>query len=98
MPRSGTHLSAGYGWTDFRTLMPAHASLTARGYMQELGWNMSVRQGIPSVPGIPGRLEASAELRNALGQGYLPLSTGDGRRVILTQQPRALRGGLSLIF
>lgn len=98
VPRSGTQISAGYGWTDFRTLMPAHASLTVRGYMQELGWNMAVRQGIPSVPGIPGRLEASAELRNALGQGYLPLSTGDGRRVVLTQQPRALRGGLSLIF
>jgi hypothetical protein len=98
VPRAGTQLSASYGWTDFRTLMPAHASLTTRGYLQEIGWNLSVRQGIPQVPGVPGRLEASAELRNALGQGYLPMAAADGRTVVLTQQPRAMRGGLSLIF
>ena len=45
-----------------------------------------------------GRLEASADLRNLLAQGYLPLAAGDGRRLLLVQSPRALRGGLSFIF
>jgi hypothetical protein len=46
---------------------------------------------------MPGRLEATAELRNGLGQGYLPITEG-GQRVLLIQSPRALRGGLSFIF
>jgi hypothetical protein len=37
------------------------------------------------------------ELRNMMAQGYLPL-TMDGRHVLLMQNPRALRGGLSFIF
>jgi hypothetical protein len=47
---------------------------------------------------VPGRFEATAELRNLLEQGYLPLSTGDGRTLLLTNAPRAVRGGLSFIF
>jgi hypothetical protein len=46
---------------------------------------------------MPGRLEATAELRNGLAEGYLPV-TLNGQRVLLIQSPRALRGGLSFIF
>jgi hypothetical protein len=38
------------------------------------------------------------EMRNLLAQGYLPIETAAGRRIILTQTPRAVRGGLSFIF
>jgi hypothetical protein len=41
---------------------------------------------------------ASAELRNLLAQGYVPISTPDGRTLYLIQNPRALRGGLSFVF
>jgi hypothetical protein len=40
----------------------------------------------------------SAELRNLLAQGYLPVSSPDGRRLWLIQLPRAVRGGISFIF
>jgi hypothetical protein len=50
------------------------------------------------MPGIPGRLEATAEMRNMLAQGYLPITTAGGRRMLLTHTPRAVRGGLSFIF
>jgi hypothetical protein len=43
-------------------------------------------------------MEASADLRNMLAQGYLPLSVVDGRRILLVQTPRSFRGGLSFIF
>jgi hypothetical protein len=46
---------------------------------------------------MPGRLEASAELRNMLAQGYITLSDA-GQNVLLIQNPRAVRGGLSFIF
>jgi hypothetical protein len=94
VPGAGTHLAASYGWTDFRALTPMHYSLTARAN-QEIGWNIAVRQPLPRFGGM--RMEAAAEMRNLLAQGYLPISAGD-RRGILTNSPRGLRGGLSFIF
>ena len=81
---------------DYSAMMPSHYSLTQRAY-PETGLNVRVRQPIPAFPGMPGRLEATAELKNGLGQGYLQVSEG-GQRVLLIQSPRAVRGGLSFIF
>jgi hypothetical protein len=47
---------------------------------------------------MPGRFEATADLQNLLKQGYLPLSGAGGQAIILTNMPRAVRGGLSFIF
>jgi len=96
LPVIGTQISGSYEWTDYSTIMPSHFYLTQSAY-PEAGLNIRVRQPIPSLPGIPGRLEATAELRNGLAQGYIPISDGT-QRVLLMQQPRALRGGLSFIF
>ena len=76
--------------------MPAHMSLTGDTYQDE-GWNIGIRQPLPRFSGMRGRLEATAELRNALAQGYLPLHAG-GRTAVLTNTPRALRGGLNFLF
>jgi len=46
---------------------------------------------------MPWRIEATADLRNLLAQGYLPLG-GSGSRAILTNSPRLVRGGLNFIF
>jgi hypothetical protein len=95
MPVTGTHLTASYGWTDFRALMPTHQSLTGR-TMQQVGWNFSGRQPLPGPRGM--RMEFIAELRNMLAQGYLGLNSPDGRRAVLTNAPRQVRGGVSFIF
>ena len=47
---------------------------------------------------LPWRMEATADLRNMLAQGYLPLGMVDGQRVLLVETPRSFRGGLSFIF
>src|ERR1051325_2324109 len=96
LPVSGTRVITSYGWTDFSALLPAHLSLTGKSY-QDMGWNVYVRQPLPGFPGMRGRLEATAELRNLLAQGYLPI-TAEGRKAVLTNSPRAVRGGLSFIF
>ncbi len=96
LPVSGTRVTTDYGWTDFRTLMPEHVFLTQESN-QETGWNVRIRQPLPIFGGLPGRLEATIEMRNLLAQGYLPLTAG-GRRAVLTNSPRAIRGGLSFIF
>jgi len=97
LPVTGTRITANYQWMDYRSLTPNHVYLTQRLYA-EPGLNIRARQPIPSIPGMPGRLEASAELRNLLAQGYLGMTTSDGRKVLLTNSPRAVRGGVAFIF
>jgi hypothetical protein len=96
-PGLGTRYAASYRFTDYKVLNPVHLSLTQRMTL-EPGLNFYLRQPIPGVGILPGRLEASAEVRNALGQGYLPIATPGGHKLLLIQSPRALRGGVSLIF
>ena len=97
LPVTGTMISGSYQWMDYNdAVMPDHLYLTQSVY-SETGLNVRVRQPIPALPGMPGRLEATAELRNGLAQGYLPVTEG-GQRVLLVPSPRALRGGLSFIF
>jgi len=94
LPGSGTRLSASYGWTDFRALMPTHQSLTGA-MQQEIGWNVSCRQPLPSAGSV--RMELTAEMRNLLAQGYLRMNSR-GETAVLTNAPRQVRGGLSFIF
>jgi hypothetical protein len=47
---------------------------------------------------LPWRMEATADLRNMLAQGYLRLGMADGQSVLLVETPRSFRGGLSFIF
>jgi hypothetical protein len=97
LPVTGTVIMGSYEWMDYNdTIMPDHVYLTQSPYAAT-GLNVRVSQPIPAVPGMPGRLEATAELQNGLAQGYLPVTQG-GQQVILVQSPRALRGGLSFIF
>ena len=97
LPVTGTQITGSYQWMDYdNTIMPDHFYLTQDLYLGA-GLNVMVRQPIPSLFGIPGRLEATAELRNGLAQGYLPIVEG-GQHVTLVESPRALRGGLSFIF
>lgn len=103
LPVTGTRIITSYGWTDFRAMMPSHLSLTEPsnlGTTQDAGWNIYFRQPLPPLPGVFGafgRFEATAELRNLLAQGYLPLFVND-QKAVLTNNPRAVRGGLSFIF
>jgi hypothetical protein len=94
---TGTVITGSYEWMHYNdTIMPDHVYLTQSPYAAT-GLNVRVRQPIPAVPGMPGRLEATAELQNGLAQGYMPITQG-GQQVTLVQSPRALRGGLSFIF
>jgi hypothetical protein len=45
-----------------------------------------------------GKLELSGDIRNLLAQGYLPAGSVDSRRMLLSQYPRTVRGGLNIIF
>jgi hypothetical protein len=96
IPQTGTRFVTSYQWADMASLTPQHLYLT-QSMRSGLGLNMQVRQPIPYCSGLPGRLEATADLRNLLQQGYVPLSAGM-RRAYLVHTPRSVRGGLSFIF
>ena len=96
-PWSGTHITATYQWTDYNVINPTHLYLTY-GMQPELGLNIRIRQSLPTFGVWSGRLEATAELRNLLSEGDIPISTSEGRKLFLIQNPRAVRGGVSFIF
>jgi hypothetical protein len=94
-PRLRTRLIASYQFTsDPRAIMSGN--LYATDSFQPLpGLNLMVRQ---PLPGFCHRLEATADLRNMLAQGYLPFETAHGQSVVLMENPRSVRGGLSFVF
>ena len=96
-PWSGTHVVASYQFADARMATRGHMYST-RGIRPDPGLNVFVRQPVPTFSILPWRIEATADLRNLRAQGYLPISLGDGRRLLLLQTPRSFRGGLSFIF
>jgi hypothetical protein len=95
MPRTGTHVIVSYqiALGDARWVMAGNPYS-----MQPLrslpGLNVCLRQ---PIPGLGKRVEATAELRNILAQGYLGVNTSGGR-LLLVDNPRSVRGGLAFIF
>jgi hypothetical protein len=97
IPHAGTHFQASYQLID-----DGRAALVARlystqGMESDPGLTIAIRQPIPPILGLPFRMEATAEIRNMLAQGYLPVSSPEGR-LLLVQTPRVLRGGVSFHF
>jgi hypothetical protein len=94
---TGTHVAASYQVADSRLSVPEPIYSTSN-LRPQPGLNIYVRQAIPVLTGLPWRMELTADLRNLLQQGYLPLTTVDGSRLVLMENPRMFRGGLSFIF
>lgn len=94
---TGTRFMADYQWADYRLAMPG-PQFSTESARPGPGLNVMLRQPLPSIPGLPWRIEASAELRNMLAQGYLPLTMSGGRQLLLVNTPRTLRGGLAFVF
>jgi hypothetical protein len=95
--RIGTQCTASYRWSDGRSLTPGHLYLTQT-LRPDVGLNIYIRQPMPAFLGLRGRLEATADLRNLLAEGYLPLATADGGQILLLHTPRSLRGGFAFVF
>jgi len=94
---TGTRLVASYQWADYQSATPG-PMFTTESARPEPGLNVIVKQPVPSIPRVPWRMEASAELSNLLAQGYLPLMTSGGNQFLLINTPRMIRGGLAFVF
>ena len=95
--KTGTRYVASYQYADLKSAVPM-ANYSTQPDRAEPGLNIAIRQPIPFFPGISGHVEATAEMRNLLAQGYLPLAMADGRQILIVNNPRVFRGGLAFIF
>ncbi len=82
---------------DSGTVVPQHLFTTQNSRVSP-GFNIYLRQPLPSIFGLPGRIELTADLRNLLAQGYLPIAAGTDGPMLIVQAPRSIRGGLNFIF
>jgi len=95
--QSGTRFVTSYEWTNYQSALPLPQFAT-QSIHQGPGLNIMVRQPVPTPAGMPWRMEMTAEFRNMLAQGYLPMSLADGRQLLLVNTPRSVRGGLAFVF
>jgi hypothetical protein len=94
IPKSGTHLTAGYKWINDTALSRVDPYGEAA-YQVSPYLNVGFRQPLPRM--LFGRWEANAECDNLLAQGYFSLNTRDGQ-LLLVPAFRSFRGGVSLQF
>ena len=95
IPYAGTRLTISYQWSGDQRWAMAGNVYSTQALRPMPGLNVFIRQ---PIPGLSRRVEATAELCNMLAQGYLPLYTIDGQRILLVETPRSLKGGLSFSF
>ena len=97
LPGAGTVMTGSYQWSSRQSVLPADPfnDFSSR---SAPGLNLVVRQPLPIGDGMPGQIEVSADLRNLLKTGYVPLHFADGRILNLLQSIRSYSGALSYIF
>jgi hypothetical protein len=96
LKKTGTRYVASYQYADLNAAVPM-ANYSTQADRAEPGLNIAIRQPIPFFMRM-GHVEATAEMRNLLAQGYLPLEMADGRQILIVNNPRVFRGGLAFIF
>jgi len=97
VPGWKTRWIASYKWTSGDTLTPVDLFNASPGQADPY-LNVFLRQPLPAVPFLPGRMEALVDLRNLLAQGYVPVVSQDGQTLYLVQSARSVRGGLAFTF
>jgi hypothetical protein len=97
LPRADTKVTGSYQWVSRQSVISAdlYNDFAAQ---SDPGLNVRIRQPLPFSGSLPGKFEASADFRNLLKSGYVPLQAADGRMMYLLQAIRSYRGALSFIF
>ncbi|MBI3661983.1 MAG: TonB-dependent receptor [Acidobacteria bacterium] len=95
VPRAGTYFTASYKWMNASAVSRQDPFGEAL-YQMDPNLNVRVRQPLPNFF-FPGRVEALADFRNLLAQGYVPVNMPEGQ-ILLVPSFRSFRGGLSFQF
>jgi hypothetical protein len=97
IPATRTQLTTSYEWVQRgRVTMVdpyGQADLQLQPFL-----DVQVRQPLPALAFLPAHIEAVAEFRNLLAQGYSPLTQSGEMTLLLSSAYRSLRGGFSVEF
>lgn len=93
-----TRWIASYKWTSGRDAITPVDAFNATAGTADPYLSFFVRQPLPSLSFLPGKMEALIDVRNLLAQGYVPMYGADGKTLYLVQVPRSVRGGLAFNF
>jgi hypothetical protein len=97
LPVTRTWVVASYGWVpqgSVTTVDPyGQANLEALPYL-----GFQLRQPLPAISFLPAHVEAIADFRNSLGEGYVKLARTGDEPLVLTPTCRSFRGGFSVQF
>ena len=94
LPVTGTQLTTGYKWVDGNVVSRVD-EFGETFFRVDPFFNLMVRQPIPYR--CFHHMQAVADFGNLFAQGYVPVTTRDGR-IVLVSAYRTFRGGLSLQF
>jgi len=97
VPASKTRVTASYQWLrrgSVTSLDPyGETSLGIHPYL-----DLEIRQPLPTWAFLPAHIEAMADFRNLLAQGYVPLFRSGEEPLLLAPAYRSFRGGFSVLF
>ena len=97
VPGSRTLLTTSYGWSQSGRVTAVDPYGQAYFQLQPyLGFQ--IRQPLPTIAFLPAHIEALADFRNLLAQGYVPLALPGDKPVLLSSAYRSFRGGFSVQF
>jgi hypothetical protein len=97
IPVTRTQLTSSYEWVQrgrVTTLDPyGQADMQLQPFL-----DVQIRQPLPTLAFLPGHIEAVADFRNLLSQGYSPLTQSGARTLLLSSAYKSIRGGFSVQF
>jgi hypothetical protein len=97
LPVTKTWVVASYGWIPQGSVTSVdpygQASLEVLPYL-----GFQLRQPLPVISFLPAHIEAIADFRNSLGEGYVKLAQAGDEPLALTPASRSFRGGFSVQF
>jgi len=97
IPGSKTRITTTYEWLPAGRVTEVdpygQASLQIQPFL-----GVQIRQPLPALAFLPARIEALADFRNLLAQGYTTASQSGDESLVLTPVYRSFRGGFSVQF
>jgi hypothetical protein len=97
LPVTGTRIVTSYQWMPQGRVTEVdpygQASMEVQPYL-----GVQIRQPLPNLAFLPAKIEALADFRNLLAQGYTPVCRSGDDALILTPAYRSFRGGFSVQF
>jgi len=97
IPITHTHLTTSYEWGQPGRVTAVDPYGQADMQLQPF-LGIQIRQPLPTLAFLPAHIEALADFRNLLAQGYVPLAQSGEKPLLLSPAYRSFRGGFSVQF